>query len=97
MDDGLEGPRHHLVHHKGEHQQISNQKMPVVHLLSTWHCGKHSGGYKEVEGMALPFSDFQLRCGQKHASKTITHSVEPYEKSVNYTMQAISAKGVVTK
>lgn len=30
----------------------------------------------EVQDMALPSWDFQLRCGQKHASKAITHNAQ---------------------
>lgn len=80
-----------------ESQPISNQETPVVYLLGARCCRGHPGAYVEVQGMALPSWDFQLRCGQKHVHETIIHSVEPHERNVNYIVQAILAKGVVTK
>lgn len=65
--------------------------------LGVWPQEGHLGGYTEMQVVAWPLWDFQLRCGQKHAREAITHNAEPYEKNGNYTAQAISAKGVVTK
>lgn len=108
----LRRSQYSLFHHKEEHLtlgkifplfvkektiQSATKKRSVVHLLGAQPCGRQAEGYKEVQGMALPSWDFQLRCGQKCAGKTITHRAEPCEKNVNYTVQAISAKGVVTK
>lgn len=46
--------------------------MSFVHLLGAWPVG----GHMEVQDMALPSWDFQLRYRQKHASKPLTHNAQ---------------------
>lgn len=41
------------------------------------------GGYRKVQGTALPSWNLQLRCGQKHPSEAVTLCTEPHEGNVD--------------